>query len=84
MLQAAKKVERRDSEVKQDKCNEVGKHYFMQNKIVVSFVSTDSRYFFRKSTLQHDKQKGWMRRRELSKVIEKFEQLWETDVDGIS
>ena len=42
-----------------------------------------SQLIFRNSAL-HDKQKGWLRRKDMNDIMEKIEQLWETDVNEIS
>ena len=43
---------------------------------------THSQWIFRNFTL-HDKQKGWLRRKELHDIMEKIDQLGKTDVDEI-
>ena len=43
---------------------------------------THSQWIFRNFTL-HDKQKGWLRRKELHDIMVKIDQLRETDIDGI-
>ena len=43
---------------------------------------THSQWIFRNFTL-HDKQKGWLRRRELHDIMERIDQLSETDVDDV-
>ena len=43
---------------------------------------THSQWIFRNFTL-HDKQKGWLRRKELHEIMEKIDQLRETDVDDV-
>ena len=41
---------------------------------------THSQWIFRNFTL-HDRQKGWLRRKELHGIMEKIDQLSETNVD---
>ena len=43
---------------------------------------THNQWIFRNFTL-HDKQKGWLGRKEMSKIMEKVDKLRETDVDDI-
>ena len=43
---------------------------------------THSQWIFRNFTL-HDKQKRWPRRKELHDIMEKIDQLRETDIDDI-
>ena len=43
---------------------------------------THSQWIFRNFTL-HDKQRGWLRRKELHEIMEKIDQLRETDVDDV-
>ena len=43
---------------------------------------THSQWIFRNFTL-HDKQKGWLRRKDMKDIMGKIENLWETDVDDI-
>ena len=43
---------------------------------------THSQWIFRNFTL-HDKQRGWLRRKELHDIMEKIDQLRETDVDDV-
>ena len=43
---------------------------------------THSQWIFKNFTL-HDKQKGWLRRKDMKDIMREIENLWDTDVDDI-
>ena len=43
---------------------------------------THSQWIFRNFTL-HDKQKGWLRRKEISEIIQNIDKLRKTDIDDV-
>ena len=65
----------------------LGSHRINGEQWVRQFISkilhiTHSQWIFRNFTL-HDKQKGWLRRKELSKIMVKIDTLRETEVDDV-
>ena len=65
----------------------LGNHRINGEQWVRQFIGkilhiTHSQWIFRNFTL-HDKQKGWLRRKELSDIMDKIETLRETAVDNI-
>ena len=66
---------------------ELGNHRINGEQWVRHFIGkilhiTHSQWIFRNFTL-HDKQKGWLRRKELSDIMDKIETLRETAVDSV-
>ena len=65
----------------------LGCHRINGEQWVRQFISkilhiTHSQWIFRNFTL-HDKQKGWLRRRELSDIMAEIDKLRETEVDNV-
>ena len=65
----------------------LGNHRINAEQWIRQFISkllhiAHSQWIFRNFTL-HDKQKGWPRRKELHEVMEKIDQLRETNIDNI-